>query len=532
MHRTPPIAARPTSAWTLSRLIGLGLGPLAAVLLFFVLPHAVRDASGGGAIVSGLSEPGRMTIAIGAWLAVWWVTEAIPIEAAALLPLAAFPLAGVASFKAAAAPYAEEVVFLFLGGMLLGCAMERWGLHKRLALAVMLALGTSPARLLGGLLLATAIISMWVSNTAAAVMMLPIAVGVVRLTHARHVANTHDGHADHTSAHRFAIAAMLAVAYGASIGGVATMIGSPPNGVTVGFIAKTFGETITFTQWLKLGLPLMLIMLPICWGLLLLLFPTRALRVHGARELLERERQELGPMTPGEKRVLLVFAAASLAWVFREQLCHLLGLVRERPGQRPEFLLTDAGVAIIAALAMFLIPVKPRGGPWREASMLLDWKTASTIPWGVLLLFGGGLSLAAAVEANNVDDALGSLLSGLAGLPPILVLAIIAALAIFVSEIGSNTAVATVMLPIVATAAPQLGVHPIALSFTIAFGVSLAFMMPSGTPPNALVFSSGYLRVPEMVRTGLLLNLASVVVITLVVQALSGWMGWDTTPPR
>lgn len=525
--------------WTLTRVVGLFLGPVAAVVLYFVLPSELRDSA--GEVTATLSGGGRMTIAIGAWLSIWWVSEAIPIEAAALLPLAAFPVAGVATFKATAVPYAEDIVFLFLGGMLLGSAMERWHLHRRLALLVMNVVGTSPARLIAGLLLATAGLSMWVSNTAAAIMMLPIAAGVVRIAQlggesvrdgvggrvglgvassASEGSGAGQRPTPPTASKNFGIAAMLAVAYGASIGGVATLVGSPPNGVCAGFVAKTYPDTLTFSEWIRLGVPVMLVTLPVCWCLLMLMFPTKGLRVEGAGELIKSQLRQLGRVTTGEWLVIGVFALASLSWIFRPQIVLLFDLTTQTADGKTVSLLTDAGIAITASLLLFLIPVKPRQGV-----MLLDWRTARTIPWGVLLLFGGGLTLAAAVEANGVDKVVASLFTGLSGVHPLLVVMIVAAAAIFISEIGSNTAVATVLLPIVATIASAVNVHPYMLIFAVTLGVSLAFMMPSGTPPNALVFSSGYLRVPQMVRAGLFLNLACVVIITVACYFVVGWVG-------
>jgi sodium-dependent dicarboxylate transporter 2/3/5 len=517
-----PHASEP---WTTTRVVGLFLGPLLAFILYHALPDAIRNDA--GEVLAPLSPAGRMTIAIGAWLATWWVTEAIAIEAAALLPLVAFPLAGVADFRSTAALYADEVVYLFLGGMLLGSAMERWNLHKRLALLVMVALGASPHRLIAGLLLATALLSMWVSNTAACIMMLPIAIGVVRLARDRHESaggGPRDASAPEPASdppsRNFGIAAMLAIAYGASIGGVATLVGTPPNGVAAAFVARTYEDTLTFAEWLKIGVPTMLITLPLCWGLLVLVFPMRGLRIEGADAMLRHDLAQLGSVTRGEWLVITVFTLASVFWIFRPQLAGLLGLTRVDDNGRTIVLLSDAGIAITASLLMFLMPVHPK-----HATMLLDWKTARTIPWGVLLLFGGGLTLAAAVERHNVDDVLAALLDGLRNVHPLVVVLVVVAGAMFVSEIGSNTAVATVLLPVVATAAPVLDVHPYVLIFGVTLAVSLAFMMPSGTPPNALVFSSGYLRVPQMVRAGLLLNLVCVVIITVVVYGLAGVMG-------
>lgn len=507
-----------------TRLIGLVLGPVIAAIIFFILPAEQRDAA--GQLVGGLSNSGRATLAVGGWLAIWWITEAMPIEAAAMLPLALFPIAGVASMKAAAAPYADEVVFLFLGGMLLGAAMERWNLHRRIALLVMLSVGTRPALLVGGLLFATAILSMWVSNTAAAIMMLPIAVGVIRLAHDRHLAaggaiDPDASAGDSSPARRFAVAAVLAVAYGASIGGVGTLVGTPPNGVLAGFLRTRFDDTLTFGEYFRLGFPVMLVVLPIAWALLLVLHPVRGMKLEGAEQLLRSELRGLGPVSRGEWSVITVAGLASFAWIFREPLAAALGLVRARAGGgKPEVLLTDAGIAIFAAMLLFLIPVGIRRGEFA-----LDWKTASRIPWGVLLLFGGGLSLAAAIEANGVDRYLAGMFQGLAGWPPLAVVLVTAAAAVFFSEIGSNTAVATVMLPVVATAAPVVGVHPYVLCFAVSFGVSLAFMMPSGTPPNALAFTTGHLRVRHMVRAGILLNLACILLITAAVYWLAPVVG-------
>lgn len=503
----------------LLRKIGLSLGPLAAVAIYFVLPAAQLDPS--GMVASGLSHTGRLTLAIGAWLAVWWMTEAIPIEAAALLPLVALPLAGVANMKSAAAPYADEVVFLFLGGMMIGAAMERWGLHRRVALLTMLALGTRPAMLIAGLLCATSLLSMWVSNTAAAVMMLPIANGVVKLVHQRNQGGPHP-HSKQTQ--NFAVASMLAVAYGASIGGVGTLVGTPPNGVLASFIRQNLHGSLSFTEYLKVGLPTMLLVMPVCWGLLLWLFPTRGLHAEGAHHMLKADLRTLGPVTRGEWTVLSVFALASLLWIFREPVAMSFHLYRDRvgaaPGAKPEILLTDAGIAIGASLLLFLIPIRAKAGVFA-----LDWKTAGALPWGILLLFGGGLSLAAAIEANGVDKFLASAFHGLQGLHPFVVILMTAALAVFASEIGSNTAVATVLLPIVATAAPALGVRPELLCFAVSFGVSLAFMMPSGTPPNALAFTSGHLRVADMAKAGLCLNLASILIVASVVYWVGAWVG-------
>lgn len=493
---------------------GLFAGPLAALALFSLL---------GG---SSLSLEGRATLSVGALMAVWWLSEAIPLEATALLPLALFPVLGVAGFKAAAAPYADEVIFLFMGGMMLGIALERWELHRRLALWTMLAVGTKPVMLIGGMMLATAVLSMWVSNTATAVMMLPIAASVVSLVRERSLTGApgSSAHAQRDSEIRqFATCLMLGVGYAATIGGVATLIGTPPNAVLKGYIERTYGDQISFDRWLWIGVPVMLVFLPASWVLLTrVVFPVRLPELPGAREMLRQQMNGLGRMSRGEKLVLAIFAATAAAWIFRPQVCQLLGLVRIKDG-KTEYLLGDSGIAIIGALAMFLTPVEIK-----TRQFVLDWKHAGRMPWGVLLLFGGGLSLAAAFEAHHVDTYVGSMFNALGGAPPLVVVLVMTTVVVFVTEIGSNTAVTTTFLPIATAAAGTLGVHPYLLAFPVAIGASYAFMMPTGTPPNALVFASGHVRVPQMWRAGIVLNILSIGVITLMMYYLGPWLlGFD-----
>lgn len=499
------------------RLIGLFLGPLLAVVLYRLLPTQPADS----VVVIGLTHAGKMTLAIGAWLAAWWVTEAIPLEAAALLPLVAFPIAGVCDMERAASPYADEVVFLFLGGMIIGTAMERWGLHRRVALFSMLLIGTRPAALIAGLLCTTAVLSMWVSNTAAAIMMLPIAMGIVALTRpAESEPVVDEGSPQEHASQHFATAAILAVAYGASIGGVGTLVGTPPNGVMASFVAKTYQQPLTFGDWLKIGLPTMLMVLPLAWVLLLVMFPFRHLRVAGARDMLVEQSKKLGRVSRGEWAVIVVFVFVSVCWILRVQIAEMLGIVGVDKGGRQIVLLTDAGIAIMGAMLLFIIPVRPARGEFA-----MDWRHASKLPWGILLLFGGGLSLSAAIKANSVDAYVATLMNGLVGMPSWLVVLCVALAAIFISEIGSNTAVCLVLLPIGASMATAVGVSPYELCFAIALGSSLAFMLPSGTPPNALAYSTGHLRIGQMIRGGLALNFVCAIIITLVVHFLGPAIG-------
>ncbi|MFN0133980.1 MAG: SLC13 family permease [Phycisphaerales bacterium] len=474
------------------RWIGLALGPMVAAALYVALP------------TEGLSPGGRRTLAAGAWLAIWWLTEALPIEATALVPLAMFPLLGVATMRATAAPYAEEVIFLFLGGLLLGAAMERWGLHKRLALWTILAVGTRPRMLVGGAMLATAVISMWVSNTATAVMMLPIGMSVTALVGER--LRAHAGPSDRSAEH-FAKSMMLGIAYAATIGGIATVIGTPPNTVAASFIRQTYGVEIGFVGWLKIGLPIMLVFLPATWFVLVgVVYRFRSEAMPGVRSLIRAELDQLGPMSRGEVATLVVFVLAAVAWVVRVPLSDAIW---PRLG-KGEVVLTDSGIAIVAALALFMIPVDRKRGVF-----VLDWASASRVPWGVLLLFGGGLTLAAAISANGVDKFIGAQFDGLSGVHPLLIVLALTTVVVFTTEVGSNTAVVNIFLPICAAVAPALGVHPYMLILPTAIAASYAFMMPMGTPPNALVFASGHLRIMDMARAGFLLNLLSIGVITL-----------------
>ncbi|MBL9031355.1 MAG: DASS family sodium-coupled anion symporter [Phycisphaerae bacterium] len=473
------------------RWIGLFAGPIVAGILYLTLPS------------EGLSHAGRMTLAAGAWLAIWWLTEALPIEATALAPLALFPVLGVSTMKATAAPYAEEVIFLFLGGLLLGAAMERWGLHRRLALWTMLAVGTRPRRLVAGAMLAAALLSMWVSNTATAVMMLPIGMSVTALV--AHRLRSGDDHGDR-SARNFGKCMMLGIAYAATIGGIATVIGTPPNTVAASFIRQHYGLDLGFAGWLKIGLPLMLVFLPATWFVLVgVVYRFRSPDIPGVRALIRAELDTLGPMSRGEIATLAVFVCAAVAWVVRVPLSDALfpRLDRNHP------VLTDSGIAIFASLALFLIPVDRKRGVF-----VLDWATASRIPWGVLLLFGGGLTLAAAISANGVDTFIGARFHGLAGVHPFLIVLILTTIVVFTTEVGSNTAVVNIFLPICAAAAPVLGVHPFLLILPTAISASYAFMMPMGTPPNALVFASGHLRIIDMAKAGLILNLLSIALIS------------------
>lgn len=493
-------------AWV--KWMGLAAGPIAAAALYLALPRT----DPAGTVI--LTASGAATLAVCTLMATWWLTEAISLEATALLPLTLFPVLGIAGFKEAAAPYADEVIFLFMGGMMLGVALERWGLHRRIALWTMLLVGTGPVMLIGGMMLATAFLSMWVSNTATAVMMLPIAASIVTL-----VREKLTGSCDDRAIRDFAACMVLGVGYAATIGGVGTLIGTPPNMVLAGYLQKTYDDPMTFQRWLWIGIPVLVVFLPASWLLLTrVIFRIRIPRIPGAREVLRHQAAELGPMSRGERLVLVIFSLTSLAWIFRTQVCDLLDLYTETAGKR-QYTLTDSGIAIIGALAMFLTPVSAR-----TRTFVLDWQHAGKMPWGILLLFGGGLSMSAAFQAHGVDVYIGSLFDGLKGAPAWAIVLAMTATIVFVTEVGSNTAVTTTFLPIASAVALRLGVHPYLLCLPVAIGASYAFMMPTGTPPNALVFATGHVRVPQMWRAGLVLNILSIAVITAIVYFFGPWL--------
>jgi solute carrier family 13 (sodium-dependent dicarboxylate transporter), member 2/3/5 len=512
--------------------IGRFGGPVVALLVYAVLP------SGDG----GLSPGGRATVAVGLLMAVWWVTEALPLPATSLLPLALFPVTGVLSIEDAAAPYADDLIFLFMGGFMIALAMQRWGLHRRIALVTVRTAGMRPAPMVGGFMAATAFISMWVSNTATTVMMLPIGLSILTLVFgSRSPDRTGEdrtgegrtgedrtggdgaggdgagGDADGTEltgagAPNLATGLMLGIAYAASIGSLATLIGTPPNVFMAGFLADNYDIDIGFGQWMLVGLPLSLVFLVITWYLLTkVLFRSELTEIEGGRELIDSELAEMGPPNRGEQVVGVVFVVTALAWMFRSFYTPRLAAVF--PSAEG---IDDAGIAIAAALALFIIPVN-----FSRGVFALDWETARQLPWGVLLLFGGGLSLAAAVSENEVDVWIGEQVEALGALPAVLLIAATVVIVIFLTELTSNTATAAAILPILAGVATGLGFSPLALVVPAALAASCAFMLPVATPPNAIVFGSGHVTIGQMVRGGVFLNLIGIVLITAAVYLLA-----------
>ena len=432
---------------------------------------------------AGLPAPQCWTAAITSLCAVWWITEPIPIPATSMIPFALLPFAGVLSHRDLATAYGHTLILLFLGGFLLSAAMERSGAHRRLAVAMVRTLGRGGGRrLVLGFMIATAVLSMWISNTATALMMLPIAVAVIRS-------------ADERDAASLAPPLLLGIAYGASIGGLGTPVGTPPNVVFLSVYAEHTGREIDFLGWMKIGVPVTVVMLPIAW-----LWITRRLRGIGHLSM-----PAPGAWTKAEVRVAIVFVITAMAWMTRRYWSSRLGL--EEVG--------DSTVALLAAVGLFLIPDGDDG-------RLLDWPAAQRIPWGLLLLFGGGIAIAKAFTVSGLSETLGEFMRVLATWPTLAMVLCICLAVTFLTEITSNTATTTMLMPILAAAALAAGIEPAALMVPAALSASCAFMLPVATPPNAVIMGAGYLTIRHMTREGLVLNLVGALVISLLCLLLVG----------
>ncbi len=438
----------------------------------------------------GLEPAAWRTAAIGLLMAVWWMTEAAPIAATALLPLVLFPLLGVADIGSAAAPYANPLIFLFLGGFLIALGMERWNLHRRLALTIVTSIGARPLAVIIGFAVASAVLSMWVSNTATALMMLPIGLSVIELVQRD----------DATTGKNFAIVLMLTIAYSCSIGGIATLIGTPPNAFFAGFMLETYDRTIGFAEWMAFGLPLVIIALPLMLTVLVrVIYPIHITQIPGGRSYFAGLLQEMGPMHRGEKLVGAVFVAAAILWITRPLAEAVV------PG------LSDAGIAITMALLLFVLPVD-----LNTATFVLDWKTAERLPWGVLILFGGGLSLASAINDSGLAAWIGSQMVLFADWPIFAVIIVVVTTIVVLTELTSNTATTAAFLPIAASVAVGLGHDPMVLGIPAVLAASCAFMLPVATPPNAIIFGSDRVTIPQMARAGVVLNAVFILLISIL----------------
>ena len=480
------------------------LGPILGLIVYFLLPDSYTNAAGQ---IVPFSHAGKACLGVTVWMATWWLTEAIPIAATAMLPLVMYPLLQITTAKAAMVNYASGTIFLFLGGFLLAAGIHRWHLDRRIALMTMLVCGTKPNQMILGLTLATAVLSAWVSNTATAAMMVPIAIAVLGV-----MSSAQPGEAMSQAEQNFGKSVLLAIAFSASIGGMATLIGSPPNGIYARFMEQTYGISVSFTDWLLVALPVSLLLMPAAYLLLTrIVFPCKMESVPGGRDWVAGEIEKLGAMSRGEKTVLAVFALTALLWIFGP-------LIRgfEMDGVKPFKALTDSVIAMGGGLLLFVIPVDARRGV-----AALDWHTAKdVVSWDVLLLFGGGLTMAAAIQSTGAAALIGAQATMLSGTGETVMMMATAALVEFLTEFTSNTALAATMMPLIAAAADSLKIDPHGLLLTTALAASSAFMLPVATPPNAIVFGTGRLRIIDMLKAGFLLNVIAVFVITFVCSVL------------
>lgn len=484
--------------------IGVPAGPLLATVLYFLLPTEYNGPDGD---MVAFTSAGRIALGVLVWMAIWWLTEAVELSTTALIPVAVLPALGAIGIKEAAAPYAHHLIFLFIGGFTIALSMQRWGLDKRIALATLRVVGTKPANMIGGFMIATAVLSAFISNTATTAMMLPIALSVVMLLR--------DRMGDGKESENFGVSLMLAIAYSASMGGLSTLVGTPPNAFLASFvsdsIAEEFRSEISFAKWLMFGVPVSLCMLPFGWVLLTKwLYPTPAVQIEGGKKLIDEEYRALGPMKWGEKVTLIVFCCTGLGWISRpfiKEIAIPLGSGELKPFAS----LSDPGVAMIAAVLLFAIPARTG-----KRESVMNWETAMKMPWDILILFGGGMSLAAAIKATGVAEFLASQATHFGGMPMIALILLVVSAVIFLTELTSNLATTATLLPVLAAMAPGLGIHPYLLIFTATIAASCAFMMPVATPPNAIVFGSRLLTIPQMVKAGIWMNIAGVVVITIL----------------
>ncbi len=442
-------------------------------------------------------------LAVAVLMAIWWVTEAIPIPATALLPIFLFPALGVMSGSEVTQPYANHLIYLFLGGFLIAITIEKWGLHRRIALYTIEFIGVTSKRIILGFMIASAGLSMWISNTAATMMMITIGLAVLKQV-VEEINADPDIHIDTRPGHfQFGIALMLGIAYAASIGGIATLIGTPPNAILAGIVEKHFGQHISFLEWMIFALPLSIVMLIIAWYYLThIAYPSEIEHLPGGKETIEKEIKELGAMSHQEKKVLSVFLLVALLWITH-------GLIKIELFS----FITDSTIAMAGAILLFIIPSNLKKGEF-----LLDWESACRIPWDILILFGGGFALAQGFTDSGLTQAIANQLKILEGSNLLLVIAAVTTVVIFLTEITSNTATASMFLPIIAALAVAMAIHPYGVMIAVALAASFAFMLPVATPPNAIAFSSHYFSIEQMAKTGIWLNLFGIIMISLFVM--------------
>lgn len=467
--------------------VGLWLGPLIFLILINI------------PVVGILSADAQKVVAIAIWMLIWWITEAVSLPVTALLPLILLPLTNVVPIKEASAPYSSPIVYLFMGGFVIALAMEKWNLHLRIALTIVKMTGTHANGIILGFMIATALLSMWISNTATTVMMLPIASSVITLL---------IGQVSKLGQKNFALAMMLGIAYSANIGGVATLVGTPPNSVLAGFISTTYGYEIDFASWFFMGFPFTIIMLGLAYFILVkLIYPNRLGRIEGSAQLIDSKLNELGKITTQEKKVLWVFVITTVCWISRSYINPYL-----------PFSLSDPVIAMTGATALFIIPSTNL-----KSQYLLVWDDTKKLPWGILLLFGGGLSLASALSTTGVIELIGNTVSQNNQFPTLGIILLMTTVVLLMTEVMSNVALVAVFMPVVAGIAIGLGVPLLWVAIPVTIASSCAFMLPMATPPNAIVFASGHINVFQMVRAGLLLNILAIFLLMIWVQSFIPW---------
>jgi sodium-dependent dicarboxylate transporter 2/3/5 len=457
-------------------------GPLLFLAMQFFSPPA------------GMSESAYSLLSITLWMALWWVTESVPIAITALLPIILFPMTGAVDLQTTTASYGHKYIFLYMGGFMLAIAIEKWNLHKRIALNIIKIIGTNISKIILGFMVATAFLSMWISNTATAVMMLPIAMSIV--------AQLQDNpNTEKNENLIFGKALMLSIAYSASIGGMATLIGTPPNLVFAGYVEETYGIEITFLQWLKFGVPIAIPLLVIAWLYLTkFAFKFKQKEFPGGKEEINRLLVLIGPMKREEKLVSSIFVLTAFCWITRSFILQ-------------EFFpfIDDTIIAMTAGILLFVVPASD------FKKRLITWEDAVKLPWGIILLFGGGMALAAGFQITGLASWLGAQMSVFQGLSVLVLVFVVITLVNFFTEFTSNLATTAMLLPILAPIAISLNINPYMLMVACTIAASCAFMMPVATPPNAVVFGSGYLRIPDMIKSGIWMNIISILFLTLMV---------------
>ena len=472
--------------------IGLFLGPILAITLsFFPFPE-------------GLSPQAYKVASIGILMAVWWATEAIPIAVTALLPLVLFPILGISSIQDAATPFANKVIYLFLGGFIVAFAMQRWNLHKRIALTILQYVGGNGKSLVGGFMFVSAILSMWVMNTSTTMMLLPIAISVISVIHST------NNKINDKEKQDFQYAMLLGVAYSSTIGGMSTLVGTAPNAMMAAFLYETYEMNVNFSDWMLIGIPLSIFMAPLAWlALTKWVFTVNFETNNAGKESLKLMKEDLGVVSKPEIRVGIIFSLLAISWICRPLLIKIPGLEA----------LDDSSIAMAGAIALFIVPSGSKSDP-----ILLRWEHLNNLPWSILLLFGGGLSLAAAVSNSGLASWIGSNLSHMGDLPISLLVMLIAIMIIFLTELTSNIATTATFLPVIGAIAIEMGINPIILAAPVTLAASCAFMLPVATPPNAIVFGSGLLTIPKMIRAGFILNIIGIIIVSIISLTLAPYV--------